>query len=194
MEGEKPKVEEVGGTAEPQPHAPVDVADEKAVVTAPPPAAEPDDTKALAIVEKVAEPAPPALEKDSGGSINRDAVLAKVESEKKVSLIKAWEENEKTKAENKFQKRLSDIGSWENAQKAALEAKLKSLEESYEKKKAACAEKMKNKVAIVHKSAEEKRAIAEAKKGEELLVAEEKAAKYRATGLTPKKLFGCFGS
>jgi hypothetical protein len=37
-------------------------------------------------------------------------------------------------------------------------------------------------------------AVAEAKKGEELLKAEEQAAKYRATGLTPKKLLGCFGS
>lgn len=51
---------------------------------------------------------------------------------------------------------------------------------------------MKNKVASIHKQAEEKRAIVEAIKGEELLKAEEMAAKYRATGTTPKKLFGCF--
>lgn len=30
-----------------------------------------------------------------------DAVLARVESEKRLALIKAWEENEKTKIENK---------------------------------------------------------------------------------------------
>lgn len=31
-----------------------------------------------------------------------DLALARVESEKRNSLIKAWEENEKTKAENKY--------------------------------------------------------------------------------------------
>lgn len=30
-----------------------------------------------------------------------DAVLARVETEKRMSLIKAWEESEKTQAENK---------------------------------------------------------------------------------------------
>nr|KYP49411.1 Remorin [Cajanus cajan] len=51
---------------------------------------------------------------------------------------------------------------------------------------------MKNKIALVHKQAEEKRAMVEAKRGEEILKAEETAAKYRATGTTPKKAFGCF--
>ena len=37
-----------------------------------------------------------------GGSNDRDLALARVESEKRNSLIKAWEENEKTKAENKY--------------------------------------------------------------------------------------------
>jgi Remorin, C-terminal region len=63
-----------------------------------------------------------------------------------------------------------------------------------EEKKAEYAENMKNKIAVIHKQAEEKRAITEAQKGEDLLKAEEKAAKYRATGHTPKKLLGCFGS
>jgi hypothetical protein len=31
-----------------------------------------------------------------------DVALARVETEKKLSLIRAWEENEKTKAENKL--------------------------------------------------------------------------------------------
>ncbi|KAL0464775.1 UNVERIFIED_CONTAM: Remorin [Sesamum latifolium] len=52
---------------------------------------------------------------------------------------------------------------------------------------------MKNKVALVHKQAEEKRAMVEARRGEEILKAEEMAAKYRATGQTPKKAFGCLG-
>lgn len=67
-----------------------------------------------------------------------------------------------------------------------------SKQEQLEKKKAEYAEKMKNKIALVHKQAEEKRALVEAKRGEEILNAEETAAKYRATGTTPKKAFGCF--
>ncbi|KAG6748084.1 hypothetical protein POTOM_047984 [Populus tomentosa] len=78
-----------------------DVADEKAIVP-PPPAAEEkekvaDELKALAVVEKT-EPAP---KKISGGSIDRDIALADLEKEKRLSFIKAWEDSEKTKAENK---------------------------------------------------------------------------------------------
>ncbi|XP_075484706.1 remorin-like isoform X2 [Primulina tabacum] len=130
--------------------------------------------------------------KEAEGSINRDAVLERVATEKRLSLIKAWEESEKSKAENKAQKKVSAIGAWENCKKANLEAELKKIEEQLEKKKAEYIEKMKNKVAQVHKTAEEKRAIAEAKRGEDLLKAEEIAAKYRATGTGPKKLLGCF--
>lgn len=68
-----------------------------------------------------------------------------------------------------------------------------SEQEKLEKKKAEYAEKMKNRVAMIHKAAEEKRAMTEAKRGEEILKAEELAAKYRATGLAPTKIFGCFG-
>ncbi|KAL4191613.1 hypothetical protein AMTRI_Chr07g30760 [Amborella trichopoda] len=175
-----------------------DVAEEKTVIPrtnetppAPPPQ---DDSKALAVVEKVADPVPSLdVEKSIGGSIDRDAVLAKVESEKRMSLIRAWEESEKTKAENKCYKKLSSIGSWENSKKAAVEAELRKMEEKLERQKAEYAEKMKNKIALIHKEAEEKRAMTEAKRGEELLKAEETAAKYRATGLAPKKLIGCFG-
>lgn len=53
---------------------------------------------------------------------------------------------------------------------------------------------MKNQAAFIHKAAEEKRAMVEARRGEEILKAEEVAAKYRATGLAPKKLLGCFGA
>ncbi|KAM0949545.1 putative remorin [Dioscorea sansibarensis] len=169
-----------------------DVAEEKAVIPLPAQEKpqEADDSKALAVVEKVADP--PA-EKTSGGSADRDAVLARVETEKRLSLIKAWEDSEKTKAENKAIKKMSAITSWENSKKAAMEAELKMIEEKLEKKKAEYAEKMKNKVAMIHKTAEEKRAMTEAKRGEEILKAEELAAKYRATGLAPTKIFGCFG-
>ncbi|KAJ6972285.1 remorin [Populus alba] len=169
-----------------------DVADEKAIVPTPPAAEEKekvaDELKALAVVEKT-EPAP---KKISGGSIDRDIALADLEKEKRLSFIKAWEDSEKTKAENKSQKKLSAVVAWENSKKAALEATLRKMEEKLEKQKAEYAEKMKNKVALIHKEAEEKRAMVEAKRGEELLKAEEMAAKYRATGQTPKKLLGCF--
>ncbi|WOL08682.1 remorin [Canna indica] len=62
-------------------------------------------------------------------SLDRDIALAQVETEKKMSLIKAWEESEKTKAENKSQKKSSGICSWENTKKADLEAQLKKMEE-----------------------------------------------------------------
>lgn len=162
--------------------------EEKSVL--PPPVAEEktDDCKALAIVEKLEA----TEEKKPEGSIDRDAVLARVATEKRVSLIKAWEESEKSKAENKAQKKCSAIGAWENSKKASLEAELKKYEEQLEKKKAEYIEKMKNKIALVHKSAEEKRAKTEAKRGEDILKAEEMAAKYRATGTAPKKLLGIF--
>ncbi|KAK6121696.1 hypothetical protein DH2020_044564 [Rehmannia glutinosa] len=167
--------------------APKDVAEEKTVI--PPPAEEKtDDSKAIVVVEKPEA----AEEKKVEGSIDRDAVLARVATEKRLSLIKAWEESEKSKAENKAQKKMSAIGAWENSKKANLEAELKKIEEQLEKKKAEYIEKMKNKVALVHKAAEEKRAMVEARKGEDLLKAEEIAAKYRATGTAPKKLLGCF--
>ncbi|KAG6503665.1 remorin-like [Zingiber officinale] len=176
-------------TAPPPPETVKDVAEEKAPI--PPPTADekPDNSKALAIVEKVQDP---PKEKSSGGSIDRDAALARLESEKRLSLILAWEENEKTKADNKAVKKLSSITAWENSKKAAVEAELKKIEEALEKQKAEYAEKMKNKIALLHKEAEEKRAMTEARRGEELLKAEEHAAKYRATGIAPKKLFGCF--
>ncbi|KAK1308538.1 hypothetical protein QJS10_CPA09g01634 [Acorus calamus] len=191
-EEEAPKVEAEAPAAEPPvAEAPAaDVAEVKSVV--PPPVVEekPDDSKALAIVEKVADPVPEV--KPSGGSIDRDIVLARVETEKRMSLIKAWEDNEKTKAENKAQKKAAAIGSWEKTKHADVEAELKKVEEKLEKKKAEYAERMKNKIALIHKAAEEKRAMVEAKRGEDLLKAEEMAAKYRATGLAPKKLLGCF--
>ncbi|PQP96048.1 remorin [Prunus yedoensis var. nudiflora] len=171
--------------------APNDVAEEKAVV--PPPREVDvkgvDDTKALSVVEKAPET---VVKKPSGGSIDRDIALSHLEKEKSLSFIRAWEESEKAKAENKAQKKLSDITAWENSRKASVEAKLRSKEEKLEKKKAQYAEKMKNQVALLHKQADEKRALAIANRGEDFLKADETAAKYRATGSIPKKFLGCF--
>ncbi|XP_076915066.1 remorin-like [Bidens hawaiensis] len=128
------------------------------------------------------------------GSKHRDEVLARVATEKKDALIKAWEESEISKIDNRAQKKLAAIRAWENSKKAELEAELKKIKEKLEKKKAKYTEKMKNKIALVHKTAEEKRAITEAKRGEDVLKAEELAAKCRATGSSPKKLTRWFSS
>ncbi|KAH0923286.1 hypothetical protein HID58_023304 [Brassica napus] len=205
-EEEQNKVtENVTTVSEPTPSTPapvekpvdaVDVAPQEKPVAPPPvlPSPAPVEEKledSKAIVPIVAKE---AGEEKKEGSVNRDAVLARVETEKRMSLIKAWEEAEKCKVENKAEKKLSSIGSWENNKKAAVEAELKKMEEQLEKKKAEYVELMKNKIAQIHKQAEEKRAMIEARRGEEVLKAEELAAKYRATGTAPKKLFGCIKS
>ncbi|MCE3215368.1 hypothetical protein HAX54_002105 [Datura stramonium] len=148
--------------------------------------------------DKIFSPAPEketdsGSQKSSGGSKDRDTALAKVESEKRLALIKAWEDNEKTKAENKAFKKLSAVGAWENTKKATVEAELRQIQEELEKKKAEYAEKMKNKMAEIHREAEEKRAMIEAKRSEDVLMVQETAAKFRSTDNLPKKFFGCFG-
>ncbi|KAL3498805.1 hypothetical protein ACH5RR_041537 [Cinchona calisaya] len=153
--------------------------------------------KALPPIEKpifVAEKAADHQEdeKSKVDSKDRDVALARVELEKRLALIKAWEDSEKAKADNKAYKKLSGIGAWENTKKASVDAELKQIEEEFEKKKAKSAEKMKNKMAEIHKEAEEKRATVEAKRGEDTLKIEEAAAKFRSTGNIPKNLFGCF--
>ncbi|KAK7391386.1 hypothetical protein VNO78_19802 [Psophocarpus tetragonolobus] len=176
----------------PAPQPKEDVAEEKTVIPQPsPPDNKPaaDQAKALVTLEKTSEV---AEEKPLEGSVDRDAVLARVATEKRLSLIKAWEESAKSRAENKSHKKLSVIAAWENRKKALAEAELRKIEEQLEKKKAEHAEKLKNKIATIHQEAEEKRAFIEARRGEDFLKAEETAAKYRATGTAPKKLFRFF--
>ncbi|KAJ9147899.1 hypothetical protein P3X46_030013 [Hevea brasiliensis] len=127
-------------------------------------------------------------------STDRDAELAKVESEKRYALIKAWEENEKAKVENKTHKKLSAVASQETTKKAYVDTKIKKYEEKIEKKKAKYAEKKNNKIAEIHRAAEEKRAMIEAKRGEQCLKVEEIAATYRSLGHMPRRYLGCFGS
>lgn len=162
----------------------------------PAPAAAPQNmgpTKDVSPVVPHKNPDPPLKAAGSKGSLDRDIALAKIDDEKKLSFIKAWEESEKSKVENRAQKKLADVLSWENTQKANIEAKLKKIEEQLEKKKAEYAEKSSNKTALVHKEAEEKRSVIVSKRDEEVLKTEEMAAKFRATGQVPKKAFGCFG-
>ncbi|XP_054825600.1 remorin-like [Prosopis cineraria] len=145
----------------------------------------------LSTVQKVADP--PA-KKDSKDLVDRDSVLARVETEKRLALIKAWEESEKTKADNKAYKKHSAVGLWEDSKKASVEAQLKKIEEKPEKKKAAYVEKAKNKIAEIHQLAEEKRAMVEAQRREENLKVEETASKFRASGYTPRKFLACFSA
>uniref|UniRef100_A0A0D9VMW7 Remorin C-terminal domain-containing protein n=2 Tax=Leersia perrieri TaxID=77586 RepID=A0A0D9VMW7_9ORYZ len=149
-----------------------------------------------AVVKPTDGPSAPPADKAAmpTGSADRDAILAKVELDRKLSMIKAWEESEKSKAENKAQKKLSSILAWENTRKAAVEAKLRTREEKLERKKAEYAEKMRNQVAAIHKAAEEKRATVEAMRHEEIIKYEEMAAKHRSKGTTPTKFLSCFGS
>ncbi|XWS37828.1 hypothetical protein CRYUN_Cryun19dG0078800 [Craigia yunnanensis] len=215
MAEEEPKKVETETPSEPPlpPPAPKpaeasqDVVEDKSVIPPPPTEEKPAESTELAAVENIflsfslSKATESTEEKSTEGSINRDAVLARVATEKRISLIKAWEESEKSKAENKFcgcdsldkssQKAFFNRG-LENSKKAALEAELNKIEEKLEKQKAEYVEKLKNKVALIHKEAEEKKAIVEANRGEDLLKAEEIAAKYRATGTTPKKILGCF--
>ncbi|XP_076943024.1 remorin-like [Bidens hawaiensis] len=122
-----------------------------------------------------------------------NAGLQIVVTEKRIALIKAWEENEKTRADNKYYTKMSAIGAWENTKRAAIEADLKQIEQDIEIEKAKQREKMKNKIAALHKEAEEKRAAILAKKGQDMIKVEEAAAKYHATATLPTRLFKCFG-
>ncbi|KAI3421524.1 Remorin_C domain-containing protein [Psidium guajava] len=135
-----------------------------------------------------------AVEKGSGDQTERDAVLAQVEAEKRLALIRAWEESEKSKAESKAYKNLAITESWENTQIASAEARIKQIEEEIEKKKAEQAEKIRNKLVEIHKEAEVKKATIEAKRVEDIIKVREAAAKFRATGYVPRKLLRCFGS
>ncbi|KEH21042.1 putative remorin [Medicago truncatula] len=129
---------------------------------------------------------------DTKDSVDRDAVLARVESQKRLALIKAWEENEKTKVENRAYKMQSAVDLWEDDKKASIEAKFKGIEVKLDRKKSEYVEVMQNKIGEIHKSAEEKKAMIEAQKGEEILKVEETAAKFRTRGYQPRRLLGCF--
>ncbi|KAK9672641.1 hypothetical protein RND81_12G114000 [Saponaria officinalis] len=141
-------------------------------------------------IQKVTELLEEKFEEEdlSKDTFDKNAKLARVETEKRMSLIKAWEESEKCKAQNKAHKKIAIIEAWENIKKASLEAQLRKIEQCLEKKKAEYTEKMKNKVAMIHKQAEERKAVVEAKRCENLLKVDEIASKCRTIGKPPKKL------
>ncbi|KAL5098887.1 hypothetical protein RYX36_003214 [Vicia faba] len=129
--------------------------------------------------------------KDAKDSTDKDAGLAKIVAEKRLALIKAWED---MKLSHRAYKKQSAVGLWEESKKASIEAQLKKFEENLERKKAEFVLRMKNDTAEIHQYAEEKRAIVEAQKREEFLDLEETAAKFRSRGVAPKKFLGCFSS
>ncbi|KAL6181915.1 hypothetical protein ACLB2K_048563 [Fragaria x ananassa] len=96
----------------------------------------------------------PAAKKGIRSSTEKDVMYAEIETEKRLALIKAWEESEKTKVENRAYKRMSAVGLWEENKKSSVEARLRKIEEKFERKKAEYVEKMKNKVAEIHKASE----------------------------------------
>lgn len=152
----------------------------------------PVNTNKHAVVDDT-DASPCSMTSFTPGSLNRDIVLAKLNKEKVLSLIKAWEENVKAKSQHRYIKKVAKISAWEKAKKAKAEAHLQALEEKLEKKKASCVESVQNEIAAVHMRAEEERTLAEAHHGKEALKAEEVAAKYRASGRTPRKYGFCFG-
>ncbi|KAK7366778.1 hypothetical protein VNO80_08775 [Phaseolus coccineus] len=171
------------------------------VVDSVPPLQEKESDKPDPPNENVTSPSPPVqkvedhvAEKDTEDSVSKDAMLARVLTEKRLALIKAWEESEKTKAENRAYKKHSAVELWEDSKKASVEAELKKIEENMERKKAESVEKMKNKIAEIHRLAEEKRANVKAQKREEFLGVEETAEKFRSRGVTPRKFFACFSA
>ncbi|XP_045814318.1 remorin 1.4-like [Trifolium pratense] len=122
-----------------------------------------------------------------------NAGFERIATEKRLALIKAWEESEKTKVENRAYQRQSAVGLWEESTKASVETQLKKFEENLERMKVEYVLKMKNEIAEIHQYAEEKRAIVEAQKMEEFLELEETAAKFRSSRrVARKKFFACF--
>ncbi|KAL1364449.1 hypothetical protein HN51_012641 [Arachis hypogaea] len=140
---------------------------------------------------KYQEAATSSARKDTG---DLDGPLARLEAEKKRALIKAWEESEKTKIDNRAYKMQFAVGLWEDSKKASVEAKLKKNAEKMERKKAEYFEKMQNKIAEIHRMAEEKRAGIEAQRGKGLLKIEDTAENFRTRGYSPKKILSCFSA
>ncbi|XP_037493394.1 remorin 1.4 [Jatropha curcas] len=125
---------------------------------------------------------------------DKENELAKIEWDKRYALIKAWEETEKAKVENKTYKKLSALGSWETNQKAVLESQIRQHEEKLERKKVEFAEKMTNKIAEIQKEAEERKTMIEAKRGQDFLKVEENAARYHSLGYLPRRSLICFAT
>eukprot|EP00250_Pteridium_aquilinum_P003161 c13487_g1_i1 orf=324-968(+) len=184
---EKPLSSDQLSSKEESPRDPQDTPQNEATVPTPP--------KVLITLMKDAEGendgSPRSVASMGRGSLNRDLVLAKLNQERMLSLIKAWEENTKAKSLHRYNRKVAKISAWEKAKRAKAEADLKALEEKLEKQKAEYVEWMNNKIAAVHMKAEEERALADAHHGEELLKAEELAAKYRASGSLPKRYPFC---
>uniref|UniRef100_A0A1J3EMS7 Remorin C-terminal domain-containing protein n=1 Tax=Noccaea caerulescens TaxID=107243 RepID=A0A1J3EMS7_NOCCA len=121
--------------------------------------------------------------------------LVKIEKEKSIALINAWEENEKAKAQTKAYRELCSIEAWENNMKTALELDLKKMEENLEVEKSEYTKRFKKKVPEIEKIAEAKREKIEKQKGQETIKLEKMSDKLTATPSAyppTTKTCGCF--
>ncbi|CAK9318273.1 unnamed protein product [Citrullus colocynthis] len=110
---------------------------------------------------------------------------------KKIEIkIQAWEDREKTKADNKAERKLASTEVWKSTTKATLEAEVKKIDAGLEKLRLKEMEKVKNKEAETNKAVESKKASIEAKREQQKQRVEEKAAKHRSTNTIPTKCFG----
>ncbi|KAI4330877.1 hypothetical protein MLD38_029120 [Melastoma candidum] len=75
--------------------------------------------------------------------IGSDMALARVEMEKRMCLIKAWEDRESG------EQTMSAIVAWQNSKKGDLEAERTTIEEKLKKQKAEYIERMKSKLALI---------------------------------------------
>ncbi|VVA93611.1 unnamed protein product [Arabis nemorensis] len=112
---------------------------------------------------------------------NQNENLAEIEKEKRLALIKSWEDNEKAKAQTKAYRELCSIESWENNMKAILELDLKKMEESLKVEKAEYSKRLKKKIPEIEKIAEAKREKIEKQKVQESIKVKKMSEKLSAT-------------
>ncbi|CAH2048131.1 unnamed protein product [Thlaspi arvense] len=124
-----------------------------------------------------------------------DENFVEIEKEKSLTLINAWEENEKAKAQTKAYRELCSTEAWENNMKTALELDLKKMEETLEVEKDEYSKKLKKKIPEIEKIAEAKREKIEKQKVQESINLTKMSEKLSATpgAYPPKtKTCGCF--
>ncbi|KAL1086448.1 hypothetical protein V6Z11_D08G116500 [Gossypium hirsutum] len=135
---EEPKKLESETPSDPPP-PPTEAAVEEFVTPPPPTEEKPADSteKPPEPIEKAAEAAESTEKKSTEVSVDRGNFVSpscvnkilSCATEKRISLINAWEESEKSKAENNTEE-ASSIAAWENTKKAAIEAELKGLSQA----------------------------------------------------------------
>ncbi|KAG9456588.1 hypothetical protein H6P81_001096 [Aristolochia fimbriata] len=135
----------------------------------------------------------PEAKKTAEKTSKGDSPSAWNQPETRISVINAWVEFKKTKAEIEANKKLSNIQMWERMKITSKKDRLKQIKANLEAKKSKVFGNIENKMDIIHKVADEKRLMVDAERHEKHFKAEKMGAKYRATAFAPKKIVGCFG-